>query len=89
MYFGLQSVVSWELTDVSEVLTASIIRVIRTSETSASLDETTRRNNREDNRLYTLQCRKLIDCLRQMFYSLVFLFFVMNPLQSVGLYKYV
>jgi hypothetical protein len=48
-----------QFTDVSEVLTASIVRAIRmeavgTSETSVNFYQTIRHNTREDSHLHTL-----------------------------------
>jgi hypothetical protein len=55
----LRSAVWWKFTDVSEVLAASIIRVMialmikaaSTSEMSVNFHQTTRRNNPEDSHL--------------------------------------
>jgi hypothetical protein len=49
----LHCVVSWKLTDVSEVITASFNRTESTPETSVNFYQSTRRNNREDSRLRT------------------------------------
>jgi hypothetical protein len=41
--------VVWQFTNVSEVLAASIIRAMSTSETSVNFYQATRRNNRREN----------------------------------------
>jgi hypothetical protein len=57
----LRRVVTLKLTDVSEVCTASIVialmmEVVRTTETSATFNVTTRRNIAQDSKIETLLC---------------------------------
>jgi len=67
-------VVMLKLTDVSEVLTASIIRammeVVRTSETSVNFNETTRRYIPEDSKLHTRRRENLKSHILLHFFGL-------------------
>jgi hypothetical protein len=56
------------LTDVSEVITASIIRVI-TSETSVNIYETTRRNVPEDSYLHECEFVRIYESRRGRHYE--------------------
>jgi hypothetical protein len=55
----LRHVVSYKLTDVSEVHIAAIIGAVNTSETSDNFYKTTQRNIRQDGHLHILRREKL------------------------------
>jgi hypothetical protein len=55
----LRSVVRYKLTDVLDGLIASIVRAVRTSETSVNFYQATWRNIPEDSCLHTGRCENL------------------------------